>query len=134
MGRFETGNLGLGGNLQALMELPGRWIDRLSERKPVKAVILDLDSSVGPTEGHQEGSVFNGHFGCPRYRSLFCFNPYGDPESASRATARSVNCPAKTADMIRVMLPCPKPVVASARRFSAIDRQGPSGKCRLGVT
>jgi hypothetical protein len=27
-------------------------------------IILDLDSSESPTHGRQEGSAYNGHFGC----------------------------------------------------------------------
>ena len=63
MGRFETETLTQSGNRSGLMDLPGKWIDRVSRRKPAKKLILDLDSSVSPTHGHQEGSAFNGHFG-----------------------------------------------------------------------
>jgi hypothetical protein len=27
-------------------------------------VVLDTDSSVGETHGEQEGTAYNGHFGC----------------------------------------------------------------------
>jgi hypothetical protein len=83
MGRFETDILAQGRNVRALIELPGQWIDRVSQRKPVKAVILDLDSSVSETYGHQEGSAYNGHFGCTCYHPLFCFNQHGDLEGAA---------------------------------------------------
>jgi Transposase DDE domain group 1 len=33
--------------------------------------ILDMDSSESPTHGEQEGSVWNGHFGCTCYHPLF---------------------------------------------------------------
>ena len=83
MGRFETDLLTEGGNLQALIKMPGQWIDRVSRRRPVKAKIFDLDSSVSETYGHQEGSAYNGHFGCTCYHPLFCFNQHGDLEGAS---------------------------------------------------
>jgi Transposase DDE domain group 1 len=43
-------------------------------------IILDLDSSESPTHGRQEGSAYNGHFGCACYHPLFCFNQFGDLE------------------------------------------------------
>jgi hypothetical protein len=49
-------------------------------RKPPKMIILDLDSSESPTHGRQEGSAYNGHFGCTCYHPLFCFNQFGDLE------------------------------------------------------
>ena len=45
-------------------------------------VILDLDSSVSPTHGEQEGTAYNGHFECTCYHPLFCFNQFGDLERA----------------------------------------------------
>ena len=30
----------------------------------MKQLILDMDSSESPTYGQQEGSAYNGHFGC----------------------------------------------------------------------
>ncbi len=45
-------------------------------------LVLDLDSSVSPTHGQQEGSAYNGHFGQTCYHPLFCFNQYGDLERA----------------------------------------------------
>ena len=53
MGRFETDVLTQHENLRGLMEMPGRWIDRVSKRRPANKLILDLDSSVSPTHGHQ---------------------------------------------------------------------------------
>ena len=43
-------------------------------------IILDMDSSVSPTHGGQEGSAYNGHFGCSCYHPLFVFNQFGDLE------------------------------------------------------
>ena len=46
-------------------------------------IILDLDSSVSPTHGEQEGTAYNGHFGCTCYHPLFLFNQFGDLERCS---------------------------------------------------
>ena len=51
MGRFETEMLTQPKNLQALMDLPGKWIDRVRQRQPSDKIILDLDSSVSETYG-----------------------------------------------------------------------------------
>ena len=82
MSRFETEVLTQPGNLAALTNLSGKWIDRLRERRPMRELILDMDSSVSETHGEQEGSAFNGHFGCTCYHPLFCFNQFGDVEHA----------------------------------------------------
>jgi len=80
MGRFETEVLAQGANLVALAELSGRWIDTVHARRPGNVVVLDMDSSVSPTYGDQEGTAFNGHFGCTCYHPLFVFNQFGDLE------------------------------------------------------
>ena len=80
MGRFETEVLATEENLAALGDLSGRWIDRVHDRCPPKKIILDMDSSVSPTHGAQEGSTYNGHFGCTCYHPLFLFNQFGDLE------------------------------------------------------
>src|SRR5207344_537432 len=64
MGRFETEWLPSEANLAALTELSGAWIDRVHVRRPPDGIILDMDSSESPTHGQQEGSAWNGHFGC----------------------------------------------------------------------
>ena len=38
------------------------------------------DSSVSPTHGEQEESVWNGHYECICYHPLFVFNQFGDLE------------------------------------------------------
>src|SRR5215203_3731834 len=76
MGRFETEGLVQEVNLSALADLPGRWIDRVHARRPLKGIVLDIDSSVSPTFGEQEGSAYNGHFGCTCYHPLFVFNQF----------------------------------------------------------
>ncbi len=83
MGRFETEWLATEENLTALTNLSGFWIDRVHDRKTPKVIILDMDSSVSPTHGEQEGSAYNGHFGCTCYHPLFLFNQFGDLERCS---------------------------------------------------
>jgi len=83
VGRFETQVLTEPDNLATLMDLPGRWIDQVRRRQRMPEVILDLDSSVSPTHGAQEGTTYNGHFECRCYHPLFCFNQFGDLERAS---------------------------------------------------
>jgi hypothetical protein len=80
MGRFETELLAIDENLAVLTDLPGVWIDRVHDRNPPKLVVLDMDSSVSPTYGEQEGTAYNGHFGCTCYHPLFVFNQFGDLE------------------------------------------------------
>jgi hypothetical protein len=80
MSRFETEVLTQEENLVALSMLPGMWIDRLRECRAMTELVLDMDSSVSETYGEQEGSAFNGHFGCTCYHPLFCFNQFGDVE------------------------------------------------------
>jgi len=83
MGRFETEVLATEENLAALADLSGQWIDRVHDRRPPKMIILDMDSSVSPTHGDQEGTAYNGHFGCTCYHPLFLFNQFGDLERCS---------------------------------------------------
>jgi hypothetical protein len=80
MGRFETGWLTSEANLAALADLSGAWIDRVHARRPQTTIVLDMDSSVSETHGAQEGSAYNGHFGCSCYHPLFVFNQFGDLE------------------------------------------------------
>jgi hypothetical protein len=80
MGRFETGWLTSEANLAALADLSGAWIDRVHARRPQTTIVLDMDSSVSETHGAQEGSAYNGHFGCTCYHPLFVFNQFGDLE------------------------------------------------------
>ena len=88
MGRFETEWLTRPENLIALADLPGRWIDKVHTRRPPRIIVLDMDSSESPTYGEQEGSAYNGHFGCTCYHPLFVFNQLGDVE---RCALRSGN-------------------------------------------
>src|SRR3954452_17783396 len=113
MGRFETEALPQGANLSALTDLSGRWIDRVHARRPVRGIVLDMDSSVSPTYGEQEGSAYNGHFSCTCYHPLFVFNQFGDLE---RCALRSGNV--HSAEGWRAVL---EPVVARYR--TAVKRR-----------
>src|SRR5215218_9353672 len=107
MGRFETEWLTRPENLAALADLPGRWTDTVHGRRPPRIVVLDMDSSESPTHGGQEGSAYNGHFGCTCYHPLFVFNQFGDLE---RCALRAGNV--HSADGWRDVL---EPVVARYR-------------------
>ncbi|WP_395661904.1 IS1380 family transposase [Aestuariivirga sp.] len=77
MGRFETETLALSENRAALADLNGQWIDRLHDRNGLKYIVLEMDSSVSPTHGDQEGSAWTGHFDCTCYHPNFLFNQFG---------------------------------------------------------
>ena len=80
--RFEPVVLTIKENREALSPLAGKWIDPVWETRKLVRIVLDMDSSVSETYGRQEGSAYNGHFGCTCYYALFCFNPFGDLEGA----------------------------------------------------
>jgi hypothetical protein len=107
MGRFETKWLSRTENLAALSDLPGQWIDKVHQRRPPRTIVLDMDSSESPTYGEQEGSAYNGHFGCTCYHPLFVFNQLGDVE---RCALRPGNV--HSADGWRAVL---EPVIARYR-------------------
>src|SRR6516165_7666014 len=107
MGRFETEWLTRPENVTALADLPGRWIVKAHTRRPARIIVLDMDSSESPTYGEQEGSAYNGHFGCMCYHPLFVFNQLGDVE---RCALRSGNV--HSADGWREVL---EPVIARYR-------------------
>jgi hypothetical protein len=58
MARFETEILSTKENLKHLMDLSGRWIDQAHQRRQLAKLILDMDSLVSETYGHQRA-----HFG-----------------------------------------------------------------------
>ena len=105
MERFETELLASDDNFAALVNLSGIWIDRVHDRHPPKKIILDMDSSVSPTHGEQEGTAYKGHFGCTCYHPLFLFNQFGDLE---RCSLRNGNYPELTCrtSLIRQNLRC----------------------------
>jgi len=80
MARFETETLSTKENLKHLMDLPGKWIDHSHRHRNLTKLILDMDSSVSETYGHQEGTAYNGHFECSCYHPAFVFNQFGDLE------------------------------------------------------
>jgi hypothetical protein len=80
MARFETETLSTTENLKHLMDLSGQWIEQAHQHRKLKKLILDMDRSVSETYGHQEGTAYNGHFGCTCYHPLFLFNQFGDLE------------------------------------------------------
>src|SRR3954449_11251145 len=90
-----------------LADLPGQWIDKVRRRRSLKTIVLDMDSSESPTYGDQEGSAYNGHFGCCCYHPLFVFNQFGDVE---RCVLRPGNV--HSADGWRAVL---EPVIARYR-------------------
>src|SRR5690349_24407167 len=69
--------------------------------------MLDMDSSVSPTHGEQEKSVWNGHYACTCYHPLFVLNQFGDVE---RCALRPGNV--HSADGWRAVL---EPVIARYR-------------------
>ncbi len=80
MARFETEILSTQDNLKFLMALSGKWIDQAHRHRQLTKLILDMDSSVSETYGHQEGTAYNGYFVCTCYHPLFLFNQFGDLE------------------------------------------------------
>jgi hypothetical protein len=60
MGRFETKWLCRPENLAALADLPGRWIDKVHQRRPPKMIVLDMDSSESPTYDDQKAAPTTG--------------------------------------------------------------------------
>jgi hypothetical protein len=107
MARFETEVLTQNENMSALTDLSGQWIDMARSSRLTKTVVLDMDSSVSPTHGDQEGTAYNGHFECTCYHPLFVFNQFGDLE---RCVLRSGNV--HSADAWRSVM---EPVVARYR-------------------
>jgi hypothetical protein len=80
MARVETGTLTTRQNLDRLIDLSGQWIDHAQRHRKLTKIVLDMDSSVSETYGRQQGSAYNGHFGCTCYHPLFVFNQFGDLE------------------------------------------------------
>jgi Transposase DDE domain group 1 len=80
MGRFET--QWLRGTREPFCSCRlVRPVDRSCARS--KAAPWNMDSSVSPTHGEQENSVWNGHYACTCYHPLFVFNQFDDLERCS---------------------------------------------------
>jgi hypothetical protein len=84
MGRFETEWLARSENLAARADLPGQRIEAVHQRRQPRVIVLDMDSSESPTYGDQQGSTYNGHFGCTCDHPVFVFNQLGDLERCAR--------------------------------------------------
>jgi hypothetical protein len=69
--RFETETLSSQENRKHRSDLCGKWIDQTPTHRRLTQLILDLDSSVSATYGHQQGSASNGPFGCTCSHALF---------------------------------------------------------------
>jgi len=80
MGRFETDILTQQENLRNLSDINGKCVQKAMNKTLHQRIILDMDSSESPVHGEQEGSAYNGHFGCTCFHPLFCFNQFGDCE------------------------------------------------------
>src|SRR5262249_22742673 len=89
MARFETETLSTTENLKYLMDLSGRWIDQTHQHRKLKKLVLDMDSSVSQTYGHESASACTGQFACTCSHPLFLFNQFGDLE---RVMLRRGNC------------------------------------------
>lgn len=63
MGRFETSAMTSPTNLTALADFSGHWIDRARTRCARTTLVLDIDSSLSPTYGH-EGRIQVRRRGC----------------------------------------------------------------------
>ena len=64
-------------NRETLADLKDQGIDRFQDRKVLKYIVLDMDSSVIPTHGDQEASAWSGHFDYSCYHPNFLFNQFG---------------------------------------------------------
>lgn len=80
IGRFETEILTQRDNLTCLSDINGMWVKKAMSKTSHKRIILDMDSSVSPVHGEQEGSAYNGHFSCTCFHPVFCFNQFDDCE------------------------------------------------------
>ena len=55
MGRFETELLATDGNVEALADMNGVWIDKIHDRHAPTKIILDMDSSVSQPMANKRG-------------------------------------------------------------------------------
>jgi hypothetical protein len=94
VGRFETEVLTCRENLDGLSEINGRWIEKALGKTPHRRIILDMDSSESPVHGEQEGTAYNGHFGCKCYHPLFA--------STNTATVRE-RCFVQATSTVRIV-------------------------------
>ena len=76
-------------HVNTLIDLAGKWVDRVQERKPIGKLILDLDSSVSETSGAQEGRPTTGTLAVPATipGSVFTSSAILSEHCCARATA-----------------------------------------------
>lgn len=81
LSRFER-QVSRGSLLRMGLALADTVIERLKRRHPrARRITLDLDSTVDPTHGHQQLSLFHGKYGTWCYLPQLCFATIdGDPE------------------------------------------------------
>jgi hypothetical protein len=115
-------------NLTALADLSGRWIKRVQARRPGTALVLDIDSSVSPTYGAQEGDAYNGHFACACYHPLFVFNQHGDLERCALRPG-NVHSAHGWRDVLEPVIVCAQPAPGDRRERPRAVSPGP-GDCR----
>ena len=78
LSRLENDILGNAEGLKALDEAILRAADALIKKKWKYRFILDVDSTVDPTHGKQEGSEYNGHFKSECFHPIVAFTGEGD--------------------------------------------------------
>ncbi len=78
LSRLENDILGNAESLKALDEAILRSADALIKKKWKYRFIMDVDSTVDPTHGNQEGSKYNGHFRSECFHPIFAFTGEGD--------------------------------------------------------
>ena len=134
MGRLETRWLASGKNLSALADLSGQWIDKVHARRPPRGVVLDMDSSVSPTHGEQEMSVWNGHYACTCCHPLFVSNQFGDLERCACDGGRPGSRAAPSAPPLTAVISAnrslarlPPAPIANFWRDLTADWQGKAG-------
>src|SRR5258708_103094 len=120
MGRFETQSLAAPENFSALVDLSGQWIDLVHGRRPPRGVVLDIDSSVSPTDGEQEMSVWNGITPAPAITHYSC--------SISSATWNAARCVPATFTAPTAETVCSSPSLCAIR---ARSRESISGRTEL---
>ncbi len=73
--------MGEADNLAALMAMPGQWVDRIRHRRPIKKLILDMDSSVSEIYGRQESEGSPAAVRRPLQSIVGHFSPLAHTES-----------------------------------------------------
>src|SRR6516225_7592152 len=110
MGCFETQWLAEPKNFAALADRSGQWIDLVYGRRPPRGIVLDMDSSVSPTHGEEEMSVWNGHYACTAITRCSC--------STSLATSNAVLCVPATCTALTAGTTCSSPSWRATRARS----------------